>query len=60
VSALEDREWDARIGLIADCHPDSMWTCLGCESDLCSYCDGIPGDETLCWTCINEEDPETT
>lgn len=41
------------------CHPDSEWTCLGCESRLCRWCDGIPGDDFLCWTCINQEDPET-
>lgn len=43
-----------------ECHPDSMWDCLGldCGARLCAWCDGIPGDETLCWTCINQDDPE--
>ncbi len=38
------------------CHPDSMWTCLGCESRLCERCDGIAGDQTMCWECVNVED----
>lgn len=40
------------------CHPyrDMGWTCLGCEAVLCRYCDGIPGEEILCWTCNNAED----
>lgn len=40
------------------CHDGDEWTCLGCERVQCNRCDGIGGDEHLCWECANQEDPE--
>lgn len=41
------------------CHEGEEWTCAGCLRRQCRRCDGIAGDEVLCWSCANTEDPES-
>jgi hypothetical protein len=43
------------------CHPgrDMGWRCAGCRALMCDWCDGTDNGSGLCWSCFNEEDPET-